>query len=127
MGDTINLLNNDLTDTLYFDGTGGYPWWWSGSVYSYSFSNDTKINYTDKELNIEVLVAGVNKEDVEAYVKKNLLTVEMKEISWNGSKKIDIDLSVYEIDVNKHKVSIVNGVLRLSFPRKDEKLKLKIG
>jgi len=130
-----NLLNyvegsasgdyNTTTNLKYYEW---YPWWphCTGSDwYYYINSENFKIEQHGDKLVVDVLVAGLEKEDLEAFIDNDILLVNSSKVGWNGKINQSIYLSSYNI-IYDPVVRMKNGVLRFEFPVKNEKKKLEI-
>jgi len=68
---------------------------------------------------IEVLVAGVNKEEIEVVVYKNILTIDINESSlFVPESSHGVDCSEY--DTSTIKTEIENGILTITLKKKEE-------
>lgn len=122
--DLMQMYNDDSTTTPNFNPNWfpeyGSSWYW------YVNSGDYKIEQHDDKIIVDVLVAGLSKEDIEASLEDSILKVKSSKPGWNGNLNLNIPLDSYKIDLEKVAVKLVNGVLRVEFNVKDEKIKLKI-
>lgn len=138
-----NRINFDLTTTVTSSGftttdtttaatyyiNSDVTGWYYGWGYSWPYyvnSGDYKIYEHSDVLVIDVLVAGLEREDIEAFIENSILSVNSTKAAWNGSLTQRFDLNAYRIDMTKPTVKLRNGVLRFEFPLKNEKRVLEI-
>jgi len=121
-------MDIDMDNISYPSLTTAGTWDLStGSSWSYFVnSGDYKIEDHKDSLAVHILVAGVSKKDIKAYMEGPILTVHTDEIGWNGSVNVTIDLQFYKVDTKNPKIKLSNGVLRVEFPKIDEKINLEI-
>lgn len=119
---SVNLMTSlyDDPEILNWFPEYGTSWYW------YVNSGDYKIEQHNDKVVVDVLVAGLSKEDIEAYLEDSVLKVKSSKPGWNGNLNLELSLSSYKVDTDKMTVKLVNGVLRVEFNMKDEKIKLKI-
>lgn len=123
--ENISLYNGSDSNACYFD-TPFYdynPCW----IYNYNPIEDYKVIVEDGSIIVDVLVAGVEKENIKAWIEGDLLKVSTSIFTWNGTGEIVVSLYEYDVDKNPEniKVGLRNGVLRVEFLKSSKKL-LKI-
>lgn len=125
---TIDVFYYDSTSPIVDDSLNWINWYpqYGMSWGYYVNSGDYKIEYEDNKIIVDVLVAGLDKKDIEASLENESLKVTSSKPGWNGNVNVDINLSSYKVDFKKVTVKLINGVLRVEFNKKDEKIKLKI-
>ena len=124
MNELENLMN------LYVDNTGvdiinWYPETGTSWMY-YVNTGDYKLEDHGESIVADILVAGVSKKDIEAYVEDKILKVTSSKPGWNGNVNVTIDLTSHKVSTKNLKIKLSNGVLRVEFPKVDEKIKLEI-
>lgn len=92
----------------------------------YVNSGDYKLEEEANSIVAYVLVAGVHKKDIKAYTEGMVLSVTTSKPGWNGNVAVEIDLAAYKVEIVEPKVKLSNGVLRIEFPKIDEKVELEI-
>lgn len=124
---TIKNSNVDLFDSLLED-------FFTFPSKTNSFAHDVIEN--ENEFIIDFYLAGVKKEDVSINVENQILTVKAERVfnedlnytrreSFAGSYEKSYKLSD-SIDTNKINASYVDGVLKVTLPKKTEKKKLSV-
>lgn len=121
-----NGETGEVTTTEFIDNSISYNPLTGSSWTYYVNSGDYKINSEDNLIVAYILVAGVDMEDIKASTEDKILTVTTEKPGWNGTVDIKLDLSFYKVDMEKAKVRLKDGVLRIEFPKIDEKINLKI-
>ncbi len=116
----INEFLNNTLDTWSWDPIGGTSW------YYYINTGDYKIEQREGELVIFVLAAGLQNEDIRAHIENGELHVDSTKPGWNGPLHVVLNLMFYKINIESPQAELRNGVLKVSFPTKDEKKKLEI-
>ena len=112
--------NEQISTSMSYNAEEGTSWTY------YVNSGDYKLNSEDNLIVAYILVAGVDKEEIKASIEDKVLTVTTEKPGWNGVVNVNLDLSGYKVDATKPKIKLKEGVLRIEFPKVDEKIELKI-
>lgn len=99
--------------------------------YTTSRTNFSILNKENKDDSIyyEILCYGIEKEELELKIEKDLLIIESKEKTKKSTAKYSLKLNIDGYEVAETKAELKNGVLKLSIPRKQNTIvskKIKI-
>lgn len=119
------FLHETTDDTTSYTTDNWNPF--TGSSWNYYVnSGDYKLENLENSVVAYILVAGLKSEDIKAYTEDKKLIVTTEKPGWNGVVNINIDLTFHKINMSEPSIKLDNGVLRIEFPKTDEKVHLKI-
>jgi HSP20 family molecular chaperone IbpA len=112
--------DEDILTSMSYDTSTGASWGY------FINSGDYKLEYENDSVVAYILVAGVSKKNVKAFMEGKLLSVTTDKPGWNGNVNVEIDLTAYRVNEKDPSIKLANGVLRIEFSKVDEKVNLEI-